>query len=746
MARFLLISKVFLFVVLASAAAQQQSFLDLAALEHGPLPDPTQGLVRLDVEVRDKSGNPVTGLTRQDFTLEDNGQPNTIVSLQAMNASAAATNHSLEIILVLDELNLDGLQLRAAEQEAAIFLRQHEGHLAEPVMVYRITRNGPLVCGPPSLDGNQLADQIVHRKQSIAIWRPLAVFETPRVVQGSHILNFKLSRSLVSLGSIAIEARRRPGRKLLFWLGPGWQTERAQALGLFDLFTELSTRLREARISLWQATEWAFYDDSHRPEPIDDYVPPVYLAGVQRETRDYGYLGLSVLAAQSGGGVLKTKADISALISKRVEQAKRFYFLTFDPPRTEQVDEYHHIRVKTQRSGVDVFTWTGYFDQPVFYDQPNENVEHVTVEDLEHVLQASVTVSDEQMARRLSDMELTERLSSVRLVGLEALLRGKKARQALIALADQSVYLDPPAVEVLATAPPDANTQRQMILRAVQYVNQTLPGLPNFLAERTTILYQEAEPRVGQTWKPNQTIPGLPNFQAEPNEGQIWKTATGDRSLHKGEALKVSVVFRGGKEVASGKGANDREVGRLKTIGTFGPVLAIIAAVATAPTSDLAWSRWEQGKDGREAVFSYRARPEETLYATGSQYLARDDTAVPFLMKAPFHGEFSIDPESGAILRLTMQADLRPRLPLDESNIMVEYGPVNIGGKTYICPLRSVSISRQRRFMDIHEWGEDFKIYAPFETLLNDMVFGQYHLFHSSARMLPGFTPAPAEY
>jgi VWFA-related protein len=735
LARFLLISKVFLFVVLASAAAQQQSFLDLAALEHGPLPDPTQGLVRLDVEVRDKLGNSVTGLTRQDFTLEDNGQPNTIVSLQGMNASAAATNHSLEIILVLDELDLDGLQLRAAEQEAATFLRQHEGHLAEPVMVYRITSNGPLVCGPPSLDGNQLADQIVHRKQSIAIWGPSAVFETPRAV-----------RSLVSLGSIAIEERRRPGRKLLFWLGPGWQTERAQARGLFDLFTELSTRLREARISLWQATEWAFYDNSLRPEPIDDYVPPVYLAGVQRETRDYGYLGLSVLAAQSGGGVLKTKADISALISKRVEQAKRFYFLTFDPPRTKQVDEYHHVRVQTQRSGVDVFTWTGYFDQPVFYDQPNENVEHVTVEDLEHVLQASVTVSDEQMARRLADMELTERLSSVRLVGLEALLRGKKARQALIALADQSVYLDPPAVEVLATAPPDANTQRQMILRAVQYVNQTLPRLPNFLAERTTILYQQAEPRVGPTWRPNQTISGLPNFQAAPNEEQTWKTATGDRSLHKGEALKVSVVFRGGKEVASGKGANDREVSRLKTIGTFGPVLAIVAAVATAPASDLAWSRWEQGKDGREAVFSYRARPEETLYATGSEYLARDDTAVPFLMKAPFHGEFSIDPESGAILRLTMQADLRPRLPLDESNIMVEYGPVNIGGKTYICPLRSVSISRQRRFMDIHEWGEDFKVYAPFETLLNDMVFGQYHLFHSSARMLPGFTPAPAEY
>jgi hypothetical protein len=31
-------------------------------------------------------------------------------------------------------------------------------------------------------------------------------------------------------------------------------------------------------------------------------------------------------------------------------------------------------------------------------------------------------------------------------------------------------------------------------------------------------------------------------------------------------------------------------------------------------------------------------------------------------------------------LRLTMQADLEPRLPLDRSGIMVEYGPVPLGG------------------------------------------------------------------
>jgi hypothetical protein len=73
---------------------------------------------------------------------------------------------------------------------------------------------------------------------------------------------------------------------------------------------------------------------------------------------------------------------------------------------------------------------------------------------------------------------------------------------------------------------------------------------------------------------------------------------------------------------------------------------------------------------------------------------------------------------------------------------MVEYGPVVIGANTYICPARSVSISRQRRIMDIEEWGETFKVDAPFETLLDDMVFDKYHMFRSTARMLPGYTPA----
>jgi hypothetical protein len=45
--------------------------------------------------------------------------------------------------------------------------------------------------------------------------------------------------------------------------------------------------------------------------------------------------------------------------------------------------------------------------------------------------------------------------------------------------------------------------------------------------------------------------------------------------------------------------------------------------------------------------------------------------------------------------------------------------------------------------MDMHGWSENYKVYAPFETLLNDVVFDKYHMFHPTVRMLPGFRPAP---
>jgi hypothetical protein len=123
--------------------------------------------------------------------------------------------------------------------------------------------------------------------------------------------------------------------------------------------------------------------------------------------------------------------------------------------------------------------------------------------------------------------------------------------------------------------------------------------------------------------------------------------------------------------------------------------------------------------------------------------MAVDFGRVSFETDAPTMGEIAVDPASGAIMRLTIRADLSYRLPLQHSDLMIEYGPVMLGGISYICPVRSVSISRQRSVVELSEYGEKFKVYAPFETILNDVSYENYHLFRSSSRVLPGFSESP---
>jgi hypothetical protein len=109
----------------AQAQQDQVSFFDPMAREGGPMFDPADGMIRLDLEIQDQFGNPVAGLSQRDFKLQDNGQPGKIVSFQAFDGANAAPNHPIEVILRIDELNMGRPpELLAAENEAESFLRQ----------------------------------------------------------------------------------------------------------------------------------------------------------------------------------------------------------------------------------------------------------------------------------------------------------------------------------------------------------------------------------------------------------------------------------------------------------------------------------------------------------------------------------------------------------------------------------------------------------------------------------------------
>jgi hypothetical protein len=103
---------------------------------------------------------------------------------------------------------------------------------------------------------------------------------------------------------------------------------------------------------------------------------------------------------------------------------------------------------------------------------------------------------------------------------------------------------------------------------------------------------------------------------------------------------------------------------------------------------------------------------------------------------------------------------------MTSTDVMIEYGPVEIGGKTDYCPVKSVSIvkaaveasldaSERPRTMDFSAAGSPHwtggrsqavnSRFAPQQTLLDDITFAQYHVFRAESRIVRNENPPPHE-
>lgn len=344
----------------------------------------------------------------------------------------------------------------------------------------------------------------------------------------------------------------------------------------------------------------------------------------------------------------------------------------------------------------------------------------VSMAELEHTLTQDGKKRDSALARELFGLRLTERLSSPKLESLKAALPGTRAREALVALADESAFLSPPESELPSAPRPDLAEERRMIALMVNYLGRTIPKLPNFYATRTTAHYDDTVE--------DENRPGVSLFSGEP--------------LHWGGLSSATVIYRNGKEIVDPgplkrKQPNPEEMG-LVTTGTFGPILATV--IGDASRSQMRFSHWEQGTDGPLAVFRVAVSKDKSHYLVS--YRSPSQTQATE-QPAAYHGEVSVDPATGTILRVTVEADFEPGVEMAHADIMVEYGPVDIGAKSYICPTRSVSLSQGRGKVVVRNAIGFTSRLGPEITRLNDVTFGNYHVFRVEVRVLTGDDPPP---
>jgi hypothetical protein len=354
-------------------------------------------------------------------------------------------------------------------------------------------------------------------------------------------------------------------------------------------------------------------------------------------------------------------------------------------------------------------------------------VAKVTVAQLEQALATAHDRPDAEVAQQLSGMELTERLSTAKLTHLKANLPGSKAQEALVILADSAAFLDPPAGDILADAAPDAAAARQMLTGIVNYVNSTVRQLPNLMAVRDTTGFED---------KPQEDV-----------QGPTGIATVAAMPLHSVGTSSVMVTYRDRQEVVDEKALkHGPKVGGLEVKGESGPILSRV--VADALKGKITWGRWEQGAGGKEAVFHYTVPNEKSHYLVqfccflDGYQIGPNPIVSVFSENAAYHGEIAFDPASGAILRITMEAELPAGELVSKAAILVEYGPMEIAGKQYVCPTKSVSILKAHTAQQTGMYSkEHYKGSA--KTYLNDVAFGQYRRSGTESRILSDNSMAP---
>jgi VWFA-related protein len=311
--------------------------------------------IHLDVVVTAKSGPPVSGLQQQDFTLLDNKSPREITSFRAIAGNQAP----VEVVLVVDAVNADYQTVAYEREQIDKVLRSDGGHLRQAMALAFFTDTGTQIQEGFSTDGNGLSSLLENYTVGLRnVRRSTGVYGAEE--------RFKLS--LQALDMLTAREAGRPGRKLVLWVSPGWplltgprtDLDSKQEQQIFADVVGLSTRLRQARITLYSINPLGADESQVRASYYEEFVK-----GVKEPSKvEPANLALQVLATQSGGLALDFNNDVAGLLRKCLADTQAYYEITFDPPLPDRRDEYHQLEIKVGKPGLTARTRQGYYAQP----------------------------------------------------------------------------------------------------------------------------------------------------------------------------------------------------------------------------------------------------------------------------------------------------------------------------------------------------------------------------------------------
>jgi len=335
------------------AMPQQQTPPPQPPADQSQLPTFRTGanIVRVDVTVLDRRGQPVPALKAEDFVIEEDGVPQKVTSLKFVeangqptddlslpirspeHAAAEAAREDVRVFLIFwDEYSID--QFASAIRAREALTRLLTTAFQPTDLVALMDQLTPSDAIRFTRDFNDLSLDIKKLRGRLGVYIPArSAAEEAQMQKGdprklrAEVTASALKSAVVYLGTL------REGRKTLIFVSEG-----IRGLGT-DSTQVLSDVVRAANES-----NTAIYT-----------VDPRGLTG--RGSSD----SLFVLADNTGGRPVANTNGLDTAMRQIVREASAFYLLGYSSIRNPSDGRFHQIKVRVDRTGLDVRARHGYW-------------------------------------------------------------------------------------------------------------------------------------------------------------------------------------------------------------------------------------------------------------------------------------------------------------------------------------------------------------------------------------------------
>ena len=377
----------------------------------------TTRLVQVSVIVHDKKGEPVSGLTKDDFILLDAGKPQNIATFsqaagrltETPQQKAAANIFSNRFdqtgqyqgsvtIILFDALNTTFLDQAYARQEVVKFLRQlhPEDHVAIYILTTRLKvlleftedtsalmralnqfqgySSPALDASSPQTDAAPVPPIRAGAATSIEIQR-LQEFLDAAEGQLADFYNIRRAEMTSdALVAIANHVARIPGRKNLIWVSGSFPI----AIGMdADSLPAPSREMRSFGPEIERAAR-ALNDANMAIYPVDarGLMPPPQFSAEANRGFDRGnrslhpgvdpsnFFTMEDLADRTGGRAFYNTNDIQGAIRRALSDGQANYEIGYYPNHGKWDGKFHQIKLKLNKIHLQVHYRKGYFATP----------------------------------------------------------------------------------------------------------------------------------------------------------------------------------------------------------------------------------------------------------------------------------------------------------------------------------------------------------------------------------------------